>query len=111
MEENGTTIGYISGMKSDTFKDVFFVWQIGVAQEFRGHGYAYLLLQEEVEAAKRMGCTTIQFTIESDNKASFNTFSGFAKRNNLKMSSLGEMNYPHSIRQTIEQETIYEIAI
>ena len=111
LEENGTTVGYVSGMKSDTFKDVFFLWQIGVAQESRGQGCAYLLLQEAVKAAKQLQCKAIQFTIESDNEPSFNTFSGFAKRNNLKMSSLGEMSYPHSVRESMEHETIYEIAL
>jgi L-2,4-diaminobutyric acid acetyltransferase len=111
MEEDGAPIGYVSGMKSDTFKDVFFLWQIGVAPEFRGRGYAYLLLHEAVKAAKRLECTAIQFTIEADNNASFNTFSGFAKKNNLKMSSVGELKYPHSVRETMEEETIYEIVL
>lgn len=111
MEENGVPIGYVSGMKSNTFKDVFFLWQIGVAQEFRGKGYSYLLLEKVVEAAKKLGCKTMQFSIEPDNEASFKTFSGFAKKNNLKMATLGEIKYPHSIRETMEQETLYEITI
>jgi len=111
MEENGVPIGYISGMKSSTFKDVFFLWQIGVAAEFRDRGYAYLLLEKAMEAAKRLDCKVMQFSIESASEVGYKAISGFAKRNNLKMSALGEIKYPHSVRETIEQDTLYEITI
>lgn len=111
LEENGNTIGYVSGMKSNTFEEVFFVWQIGVAEAFRGKGYGYLLLQKAMESAKRLGCTAMQFTIDPTNQASFNTASRFAQRNNLKMSARGEIKYPHSVSENIEQDTVYEIAI
>jgi L-2,4-diaminobutyric acid acetyltransferase len=111
MEEKGKVVGYVSGMKSNTFAHVFFVWQIGVGQESRGKGYAYRLLEKAVEAAKGLGCTAIQFTIEPDNEASLGAFSGFAKKNDLKMHARGKIHYPHSVRETVEEETIYEITI
>lgn len=111
MEENGKAVGYISGMKSDTFPYVFFVWQIGVAQECRGKGYSYLLLEKAATAAKQLGCTALQFTIEPDNEASLGAFRGFAQKKNLKIHALETIHYPHSVRETIEEETIYEIAI
>ena len=111
MEEDGLLIGYLSGMKSTTFKEVFFLWQIGFAEEFRHRGYAYLLLEKAVEIAKQMGCNAMQFSIESASDDGIRAFSGFAKRNNLKMAPLGEINYPHSVRETIEQDTLYEISI
>jgi L-2,4-diaminobutyric acid acetyltransferase len=60
IEEEGKIVGYVSGMKSGTLPDVFFVWQIGVAEEMRGKGYSYLLLEEILEAAKKMRCTKLQ---------------------------------------------------
>ncbi len=111
MEENGKFIGYVSGMKSNTFPHVFFLWQIGVAQERRGKSYAYHLLEKVVEAAKGLGCTAIQFTIEPDNEASLGAFSGFAQKHNLKIHAQGKIHYPHSVKETIEEETIYQIDI
>ncbi len=111
MEENGQLIGYVSGMQSNTFEDVFFLWQIGVAEECRGRGYSYLLLEKAVEAAKKLGCKTMQFSVETASKTGLKAFSGFATKNNLKMSAIGEINYPHSVRETMEQDTLYEITI
>jgi L-2,4-diaminobutyric acid acetyltransferase len=111
LEEDGEMTGYLSGMRSNTFEDVFFVWQIGVAEDCRGKGYSNLLLQKAAEAARRLKCRTMQFTIEPENSKAYNAFSGFAKRNNLKMSTLGKAKYPHSTRETIGHDTIYEVIL
>jgi len=79
MEEEGKIVGYVSGMKSSTFHDVFFVWQIGVAEEMRGKGYSYLLLQKVLEAAKKMRCTKLQMSLEEKDGASSHLIKGFAK--------------------------------
>jgi L-2,4-diaminobutyric acid acetyltransferase len=111
MEEEGKIVGYVSGMKSSTFDDVFFLWQIGVAEEMRGKGYSYLLLQKVLEAAKKMRCTKMQMSLEEKDGASFHAINGFAKKHNLNISVAGEARYPHSVNETMYHDTLYEIAI
>jgi L-2,4-diaminobutyric acid acetyltransferase len=111
MEEESKIVGYVSGLKSSTFDDVFFVWQIGVAEEMRGKGYSYLLLQKVLETAKKMRCTKMQMSLEEKDGASFHAISGFAAKHNLKMSIAGEARYPHSVKEMMYRDTLYEIAI
>jgi L-2,4-diaminobutyric acid acetyltransferase len=111
IQDGGNIIGYVSGMKSQSHSDVFFLWQIGVAEEARGKGYSYLLLEKIFEAAKRMNCKKMQFSLEDLDGASFKSFSGFARKHNREMISVGKAKYPHSVRESWEEDTLFEIPI
>jgi L-2,4-diaminobutyric acid acetyltransferase len=111
MEENGAIVGLVSGMKSSTHPDVFFLWQIGVARELRGKKLSYLLLEKIEEVAKRLNCRRMQFTIESDNDESLSMFQGFARKRGVELSAIGKAEFPHSKLNTIWVETIYELPI
>lgn len=111
IEENNVIIGYISGIKSSPLKATFFIWQIGIAKEFRGKGYSTLLIEKIIEIAKKQGCTSVQFTIEPDNDKSFNTFSRFAKKNNFVMNKLSTFEYYDSLSGEDNLENVYEFKI
>jgi GNAT superfamily N-acetyltransferase len=119
LEEEGKIVGYISGAKSPRFEEVFSVDEIGVAQEMRGKGYSYLLLQKALEAAKKLRCTKMQMfvfevhigVVEAKDGASFHVISGFAKRHNLKMSTIYDASHPGIVEETAYRDTCYEIAI
>ena len=111
MEEDEKAVGYASGVKSSTEEDVFFMWQIGIAEEFRGKGLSQVLIEKIVNVAKKQNCNILQLTIEPDNEASFSTFNNYAKKNNLIMETAGEAKYNDSLSGKTESETLYEIKL
>ena len=111
IEENNSIRGYISGIKSVSLKDTFFIWQIGVEKESRGKGCAYILIEKIMQIARKQGCTKVQFTIEPDNDKSFNTFNNFAKKNNISMKKLSSLKFHDSLSQENGLEIVYEFTI
>jgi len=109
MEDNNEIVGYISGMKSAKYPDVFFIWQIGVSKLHRGKGYSKILVKTLLDVAKKYGCTKAQFTIEPENCSSFNTFDTFAKKKNMAMRQVGSFENHDTLTQTNESETVYEL--
>lgn len=111
MEESGKIIGYVSGMKSATGKDVFFLWQLGVAKGHRGKGYSHTLIDKIAECARNCKCKRIELTIEPGNVASLGTFSSYAKKHGLNMKKIGEMSCIGSRTGKEETDYIYGIRI
>ncbi|SRR5258708_11608668 len=111
IEENNLIVGYISGIKSASLKNTFFIWQIGVRKEFRGKGYAQILIKTIIEVAKKQGCSKIQFTIEPENSISLNTFKNFAVKKNIAMKKLTTLEYHDSLSKENGLEVIYEFII
>lgn len=76
-EVDGVPAGFLQGFRPPKNPDALFVWQIAVAERFRGMGLAGRLLQE---LAGRMGVRYVEATVAPDNLASQKLFRGFARR-------------------------------
>lgn len=76
-EVDGVPAGFLLGFRPPKNPDALFVWQIAVAERFRGMGLAGRLL---LELARRMGVRHVEATVAPDNLASQKLFRGFARR-------------------------------
>lgn len=66
--------GYVFGFRSQRDPDIFFLWQIGVLEEFRGTGLAVELVEKLVRKAEEVGSGRMHVTAEIDNIASWKLF-------------------------------------
>ena len=61
-------------------QDTLFVWQIGVAENSRGTGLGYTLLQEALSHPACRRVTHLEATVTPSNEASMALFRGFGRR-------------------------------
>lgn len=73
-KDAGRIVGFVWGFVSQTGPEVFFLWQIGVEEEFRGTGTSYELIGALTEFAKESGCRKVCATVETANIASARMF-------------------------------------
>jgi len=73
-------IGYVTGHRLPKEPEVFFLWQVGVAKEGRGHGLATRMIQAILKRESCRGVTTLQTTITPSNIPSRKLFHGFAQK-------------------------------
>lgn len=72
--------GFVWGYRPPTHPDTLFVWQIGVARDYRGAGLGHALL---AEALSRPACRDVRYleaTVTPSNEASMALFKGFGHR-------------------------------
>ena len=74
MEEDSRIIGLVWGFISQMDTDTLFLWQIGVAGEYRGKGVSYRLLDRFISYAREKGCMRVRATVETGNFASWKMF-------------------------------------
>jgi len=73
-DTDGKIIGFTFGFASQTEPDLFFLWQIGVADDMRRNGLASKLLAHLIEAAVKKGCKRVRATVNHDNEPSRRLF-------------------------------------
>lgn len=67
-------IGLVWGFVSQKNSDVFFLWQIGVSEEYRGKNVARKLIDRLIASAKELRFNRIHATVETENIASCRMF-------------------------------------
>lgn len=82
-EIDNSIIGFISGLPAVN-KQIVFIWQLCVLEDFRNKGIASRLIDSIVKEAKKDNYR-IEFTISKKNCTSINLFMKYAKQNNIKM--------------------------
>lgn len=75
-------VGFVSGYLKPSSSDVWFVWQVAVADEARGCGLAKRMLMSVLERDHFANVKYIETTITSDNQASWGLFISLAKKLN-----------------------------
>ena len=78
-EYKGKLVGFVSGFQIHGNPWEMFVIQICTDPDMRGAGIANTLLEELYMRHNKNGEFAVECTISPDNKASRNTFAGFAK--------------------------------
>lgn len=111
LEDKKTIVGYAGGMKSSAKKEVFYLWQIGLLPKYRGTGFFGLLLDKVMEAAKKSGCNTLQFSVLSDNYQSIAAFSSYAKKKGIPLIKKDSLKFYDSIEKQEFEEDIYELPL
>jgi len=81
----GKLVGFATGYLTGTDRYRFFLWQIGVAGEWRRSGVATGLVNNTFSLARDTGAGEIFVTVDPDNVKSLNLFRklGFAAQNGL----------------------------
>jgi ribosomal protein S18 acetylase RimI-like enzyme len=73
-EENEQIIGFVLGIVPQSFKDTYFLWDIGVAPSYRGQGIGGKLVREAENELRKMGFKRIELTIDPVNLQSQKLF-------------------------------------
>lgn len=79
-EANGEIVGFVLGYRPPARPETYFVWQIALADAYRGHGIASALLDAVIDRMLPLGVTFLEATVTPSNAASWALFRGFAGR-------------------------------
>lgn len=104
--ENGRLVGVIVGFRQPENPDTLFIWQITVADDYRGKGIALLLLDE---AARQSNIQYVEATISPSNASSRRLFEKWAtakKVDIVRTEGFGRELFPNNAH---EQEDLYVI--
>lgn len=114
--DQGAIVGFSLGFVSQRHPDVFFMYQIGVAEPQRGKGIAQELIRHAEDYARKRGCTRMWGTVEMGNVESQRFFEKLGCRN-VSRSDLGPViveNGKKALRDyygTGTNQILYEKAI
>ncbi|WP_342304415.1 GNAT family N-acetyltransferase [Methanolobus sp. ZRKC5] len=109
VEENNEIVGYVSGVKSSSKPDVFYIWQIGISPEHRKKRLSSQLIKTVVEAAVSLGSRSIQVSIDPENNSSFGAFLRFAGDSGLQINKIDELELFDQANKKDIHEYIYEM--
>jgi L-2,4-diaminobutyric acid acetyltransferase len=72
--------GFVWAYRLPQRPNTLFVWQIGVAPDYRGHGLGHALLSEALARPAGRDVTHLEATVTPSNDASMALFRGFGRR-------------------------------
>lgn len=78
-ERDGKLVGWVSGHRPPSEPETFFVWQVAVAPEARGHGLAGRMIEELLARPAQKGVTHLITTVTDDNGSSWGLFRKLAR--------------------------------
>lgn len=107
-DDENQFIGFVFSIKSSTSSNVLYLWQIGIIPSYRKQNLSKTLIGKTIEAARKLNCTKVQFSIDPENKASYHSFLSFATVNEISMKAIGALSINDSLIQLSENEVIYE---
>ncbi len=92
-EENGLIIGFVMGIRPESFPGTYFLWEMGVAPSFQGQGIGGKIVREVENELKKLGFQRIELTIDPVNIPSQKLF-----------NKMGYKNISEKVGETIEVE-------
>ena len=108
LECDGRAIGFITALHNH---DSFFVWQIGILQEYHKQKLSYLLIDRVVSTAKEKGFSSFMLSIDASNEKSNRAFTRYSANNGYTITEKGVVNLKDEFDLSInEKETIFEIS-
>jgi len=78
-EADGEIVGFLVGYRPPTRPETYFVWQIAVADAYRGRGIAPALLDAVLDRMLPLEVKFLEATVTASNAASWALFRGFAR--------------------------------
>ncbi len=110
-DEAGRIIGFVSGVTSSRDPGACYLWQLAVDAAHRRSAVAHRLTAEFHDAACRLGCRRIQFSIDPANAPSLNAAHRFAAKRGLDMKKVSVVSIHDSIDFIDVHEDVYEIGL
>lgn len=105
-EVDGWPAGFVIGFSPPGREHVLFVWQVTVADEYRGLGLASGMLDELVE---RRAATAVEATVTPSNTASQKLFRALARRSDCSCREEPYIEAEHFPDQEHEPEVLFHI--
>ncbi|HOY22442.1 MAG TPA: diaminobutyrate acetyltransferase [Cellvibrio sp.] len=81
---NKSMVGFISGYRPPETPDTLFIWQVVVAETFRGSGLGKTMLHWLIDQPACTSAVSLSTTITPENKASWALFKSFARERNAE---------------------------
>ena len=110
IEKNSRPFGYVIGFRTSK-PEVCYLWQIGIIKELQGKGYSEKLIRSFFSAAKDLGCSEVQVSIEPENIASIKAFQSFSRKLALNMKTLDTITFDKSDGSGQSIDQVYSIRI
>jgi diaminobutyrate acetyltransferase len=110
-ERDGAMVGMVTGFVCAARPITLFIWQLGVARDWRGSGLADRLLDRIVEAGRKAGAERLEVTIEQGNRASRKAFERLAGRMGSRLVDMGVAGVPERITSAENPEILCRISI
>ncbi len=107
-EKDGEIVGYVTGYRTPKEPDVFFLWQVGVGREGRGHGLAARMIQAILRRESCRGVKELHTTVTKSNQASRHLFAKFAKSEEAEMKE-DEAFFSREVLGDHEAESLFRI--
>lgn len=85
-EKDRELIGFVTGYRLPAWPHVYFIWQMAVSREGRGHGLAGKMIQAVLAREYCRGVTEINTTITRTNRASRAVFARLAEVEGAEIS-------------------------
>lgn len=87
VEAQGEVVAFMSGYLKPGDPEVLFVWQVAVAESWRGHGLAGRMLDTLVQRPALNAVRFIETTVTPSNQASANLFRRFADKSRAPLNT------------------------
>lgn len=108
-DDDGRLVGFVSGVTSAHDRGICYLWQLAVDSALRRSAIAHQLTAEFHAAARRLGCTRIQFSIDPANVPSLSAAQRFAAKYGFAMKKVSAVSFRDSIDGVDVHEDVYEI--
>ena len=108
--EGDEIVGYASGVGAGTSPDLIYIWQVGVAERYRGNGLSRRLISKVAEAAREKGFRRANVSIAPDNAASLSAFRRVAADLGHELEAAGEVSFRDPEGHSVE-EVLYSFGI
>lgn len=106
-EVDGWPAGFLLGFRPPGHEDVLFVWQVAVADEYRGLGLASRMLDDLLERRPELRC--VEATVTPSNEASKRLFRALARRKGCPCSEEEYLRSEHFPTPGHEPELLFRI--
>lgn len=107
-EKEGRLIGYVTGYLMPGDPEIYFLWQVGVSPEGRGHGLAVKMIQAILARDFCRNVRELNTTITRTNEASRRLFQSLAEKENAEITE--EENYfPEEVLGGHKAESLFRI--
>ncbi|MGF1467049.1 MAG: diaminobutyrate acetyltransferase [Sandaracinaceae bacterium] len=109
-ERDGRLVGFISGYRLPDAPDVYFLWQVGVASEARGHGLALRMGRALLARLKAAGVRELNTTVTRSNGPSRAFFAALAREEGAELTEHEQFMERHFGGAGHEAEWLLRIA-
>lgn len=108
-EKAGRLVGFVTGYRMPAAPEIYFLWQVGVSADGRGHGLGRRMIQGILAREACRGVTELNTTITRSNEASRALFAALARAEGGQLSEHEYFTAEHFGGSGHESEYLFRI--